>query len=120
MKAIVLIDIPDNQVKGIEYPFRNMYGNVTLDYGDKVIYLNGEIKNAGNLEEAKAWLEGEKWNIEEIKTVSVSEETKEVLENILERIDKEVFDTLSESGDDWFTADKISKVKEIIEEYMEK
>lgn len=44
MKAIVLIDIPDNQVKGIECPFRNMYGNVTLDYGDKVIYLNGEIK----------------------------------------------------------------------------
>ena len=44
MKAIVLIDVPDNQVKGIEYPFSNMYGNVTLDYGDKVIYLNGEIK----------------------------------------------------------------------------
>ena len=44
MKAIVLIDIPDNQVKGIECPFSNMYGNVTLDYGDKVIYLNGEIK----------------------------------------------------------------------------
>ena len=44
MKAIVLIDVPDNQVKDIEYPFSNMYGNVTLDYGDKVIYLNGEIK----------------------------------------------------------------------------
>lgn len=44
MKAIVLIDIPDNQIKDIECPFRNMYGSVTLDYGDKVIYLNGEIK----------------------------------------------------------------------------
>ena len=44
MKAIVLIDIPDNQIKDIKCPFINMYGNVTLDYGDKVIYLNGEIK----------------------------------------------------------------------------
>lgn len=55
MKAIVLIDIPDNQVKGIEYPFRNMYGNVTLDYGDKVIYLNGEIKER-ELFVNKEWL----------------------------------------------------------------
>ena len=74
--------------------------------------------NAGNLEEAKAWLEGERWNIEEIKTVSVSEETKEVLENILERIDKEVWETLDDGGDDWFTADKVSQIKEIIESYM--
>lgn len=44
--------------------------------------------------------------------------TQEILQEILERIDKEVFDTLSESGDDWFIASKISKVKEIIEEYM--
>lgn len=55
MKAIVLIDVPDNQVKGIEYPFRNMYGNVTLDYGDKVIYLNGEIKER-ELFVNKEWL----------------------------------------------------------------
>jgi hypothetical protein len=32
MKAIVLVDVPDNQVKDIECPFINMYGNVTLDY----------------------------------------------------------------------------------------
>ena len=49
----------------------------------------------------------------------IMDTTQEILQEILERIDKEVFDTLSESGDDWFTASKISKVKEIIEEYME-
>lgn len=46
--------------------------------------------------------------------------TQEILQEILERIDKEVFDTLSEAGDDWFTASKISEVKEIIEGYMGK
>lgn len=81
--------------------------------------VSGMYINAGNLEEAKAWLEGERWNIEETKTVSVSEETKEVLENILERIDKEVWETLDDGGDDWFTADKISEVKDIIKDYME-
>ena len=80
--------------------------------------VSGMYINAGNLEEAKAWLEGERWNIEETKTVSVSEETKEVLENILERIDKEVWETLDDGGDDWFTADKVSQIKEIIESYM--
>lgn len=44
MKAVVLIDIPDKKLEGIEYPFENMYANVTLDYGDKVIYLDGEVK----------------------------------------------------------------------------
>ena len=48
----------------------------------------------------------------------MSEETKEVLENILERIDKEVWETLDDGGDDWFTADKVSQIKEIIESYM--
>ena len=80
--------------------------------------VSGMYINAGNLEEAKAWLEGERWNIEETKIVPVSEETKEVLENILERIDKEVWETLDEGGDDWFTADKVSQIKEIIESYM--
>lgn len=48
----------------------------------------------------------------------MSEETKEVLENILEKIDKEVWETLDDGGDDWFTADKVSQIKEIIESYM--
>lgn len=80
--------------------------------------VSGMYINAGNLEEAKAWLEGKRWNIEETKTVSVSEETKEVLENILGRIDKEVWETLDDGGDDWFTADKVSQIKEIIESYI--
>ena len=46
------------------------------------------------------------------------ETTQEILKEILERIDNEVFDTLSDCGDDWFTADKISEVKDIIKEYM--
>lgn len=80
--------------------------------------VSGMYINAGNLEEAKAWLEGERWNIEETKNTSISEETKEVLENIIERIDKEVWETLNDGGDDWFTADKVSQIKEIIESYM--
>lgn len=45
MKAVVLIDIPDKQLEGIEEPLNPvMYANVTLDYGDKVIYLDGEVK----------------------------------------------------------------------------
>lgn len=48
----------------------------------------------------------------------MSEETREVLEEILERIDKEVWETLDDGGDDWFTADKVSQIKEIIESYM--
>ena len=49
----------------------------------------------------------------------MNEETREVLEEILERIDKEVWETLDDGGDDWFTADKVSQIKEIIESYME-
>lgn len=45
--------------------------------------------------------------------------TQEVLEEILERIDEEIFDKLDNGGDDWFTADKISEVKDIIKDYME-
>lgn len=48
----------------------------------------------------------------------MNEETKRILEEILERIDKEVLETLDDGGDDWFTADKISFVKNIIEEYI--
>lgn len=45
-------------------------------------------------------------------------ETHKILQEILERIDSEIFEKLSDSGDDWFTADKISEVKDIIKEYM--
>lgn len=48
----------------------------------------------------------------------MNEETKRILEEILERIDEEVLETLDDGGDDWFTADKISLVKNIIEEYI--
>lgn len=48
----------------------------------------------------------------------MNEETREVLEEILERIDKEVWETLDDGGNDWFTADKVSQIKEIIESCM--
>ena len=50
MKAVVLIDIPNKKIKdlvdiGIKEPLKPaMYANVTLDYGDKVIYLDGIVK----------------------------------------------------------------------------
>lgn len=40
MKAIVLIDIPEDNSLDILSPFNT---NVTLDYGDKVLELRGEI-----------------------------------------------------------------------------
>ena len=49
----------------------------------------------------------------------MKEELKETLEEILERIDNEVWETLDDGGDDWFTADKVSQIKEIIQEYIE-
>lgn len=48
----------------------------------------------------------------------MSEETKEILEDILDRIDNEVWNTLDDGGNDWFTADKVSQIKEIIESYI--
>ena len=40
MKAIVLIDIPEDNSLDILSPFNT---KVTLDYGDKVLELNGEV-----------------------------------------------------------------------------
>lgn len=48
----------------------------------------------------------------------MNEETREVLEEILGRIEKEVWETLDDGGNDWFTADKVSQIKEIIESYI--
>lgn len=62
MKAIVLIDIPDEQLEGIDSPLENMYANVTLDYDEKVIYTIGEVKEMEQ-PESKVWRE------EEIKKV---------------------------------------------------
>jgi hypothetical protein len=45
-------------------------------------------------------------------------EANEILENILERIDNEVYDTLNDGGDDWFTAEKVNQIKDIIKEYI--
>ena len=39
------------------------------------------------------------------------------LPEIVDRIQKEVLDTLSDGGDDWFAAEKINEVLDIINEY---
>lgn len=41
MKAMVIIDIPED--KKIINPLTPFEAKVTLDYGDEVIYLNGEV-----------------------------------------------------------------------------
>jgi CRISPR/Cas system-associated protein Cas10 (large subunit of type III CRISPR-Cas system) len=45
-------------------------------------------------------------------------EFKEKLEEIVNRIENEVLDTLSDGGDDWFAASKVNDVLDIINEYI--
>ena len=45
-------------------------------------------------------------------------EFKEKLQEIVNRIENEVLDTLSDGGDDWFTASKVNDVLDIINEYI--
>ena len=45
-------------------------------------------------------------------------EFKEKLQEIIDRIENEVLDTLSDSGDDWFAASKVNDVLDIINEYV--
>ena len=49
----------------------------------------------------------------------MQKKTRDVLEEILERIDEEVWDKLSDGGDDWFAAEQVEKIKDIIKEYIE-
>lgn len=45
-------------------------------------------------------------------------EFKEKLLEVIDRIEREVLETLSDGGDDWFTASKINDVLDIINEYI--
>lgn len=45
-------------------------------------------------------------------------EFKEKLQEIVNRIENEVLDTLSDGGDDWFAASKVNDVLDIINEYI--
>lgn len=47
-------------------------------------------------------------------------EAKEVLEEILSRVGTEVSENLSDCGDDWFTAEKVNQIIDIISEYIKK
>ena len=47
------------------------------------------------------------------------DETFEILQEILERIDSEILESLDDGGDDWFTAETVNNVKDIIKEYLQ-
>lgn len=46
------------------------------------------------------------------------EEVQELLREIVERIDSEVLDSLSDGGDDWFASEKVNEARNIILEYI--
>lgn len=60
--------------------------------GNKTIFLRGKV-------------------VEDIRT-------KEILEEIADRIKWEVLERLSDSGDDWYTASVVNDCLDIINEYM--
>ena len=43
---------------------------------------------------------------------------KEKLQEIIGRVESEVLEKLSDSGEDWFTATKVNEVLDIIREYI--
>lgn len=43
---------------------------------------------------------------------------KEILEEIVDRIEWEVLNELSDNGEDWFAASKVNDVLDIINEYI--
>lgn len=53
-------------------------------------------------------------------TVKDKERMNEILNEILERIEKEVWDTLADNGNDWFTSMKVYEAMEIVKEYIDK
>lgn len=50
--------------------------------------------------------------------MDISDVTKCILQEIYERIENEVLESLSDSGDDWFAAEKVNSALDIIKEYM--
>lgn len=47
------------------------------------------------------------------------ESMNEILKEIVDRIEKEVWDTLEDNGNDWFTSSKVYDAIEIIKEYID-
>ena len=46
------------------------------------------------------------------------EELDDILQEIIQRIESEILDKLSDCGEDWFTADKVNEAVDIIKEYI--
>lgn len=46
------------------------------------------------------------------------DDVSEILKEIVKRIETEVWDTLSDCGDDWFASAKVYDAMEIIKEYI--
>lgn len=49
----------------------------------------------------------------------VRENVRCVIDDIIERIEAEVLEPLSDSGDDWFAASKVNDAINIIKDYMD-
>lgn len=45
MKMTITVDVPEKELENIIEPSEPFEVKVSLDYGDKVIYLNGKIDN---------------------------------------------------------------------------
>jgi hypothetical protein len=50
--------------------------------------------------------------------VEIDDIVSETLKEIVKRIETEVWDTLSDGGDDWFASSKVYDAMEIIKEYI--
>ena len=50
--------------------------------------------------------------------VEIDDIVSETLKEIVKRIETEVWDTLSDSGDDWFASSKVYDAMEIIKKYI--
>ena len=46
------------------------------------------------------------------------EDLNDILKEIIQRIESEILEKLSDCGDDWFTSDKVNEAVDIIKEYI--
>ena len=87
----------------------------------KCPFCGGEAELTRN--EVFYWFRCEKCDVDSGKgrTVDLAKErwnTRKPMENIIERIENEILEELSDCGDDWFTAEQINKAIEIVRSEM--
>lgn len=77
MKAIVLVDIPEDDALDMLSPFNT---KVTLDYGDKVLELSGEVRA---IPEKKEPIKDIYWTETEIRKIGEVKGYNECIDEIL-------------------------------------